>query len=49
MTVEHGVASPIRNSDPPPTMRMIKATGILTKNAPAMPCIITNPVFSIPL
>ena len=48
-TVEHGVASPMWNSEPPPTRCIISATGILTINAPQMPCIITKVVRCMPL
>ena len=48
-SVEQGVARPTWNSDTGVCLLMKKATGILTKNAPAIPCTMTNLVDSIPL
>ena len=48
-TVEHGVASPIMNNEPPPMCYIRNATGILTRKAPTIPWIMTNFVHEIPL
>ena len=49
ITLEHGVASPMASSDPGNALLMMNDTGTLTRNAPAIPWIITNLVCSIPL
>ena len=47
--VEQGVANPTWNKETGVCLLMKKATGILTKNAPTMPCSMTNLVYSMPL
>jgi hypothetical protein len=47
--VEHGVASPIWKSDTGSHLLIRNDTGTRTQNAPIIPCIMTNLVYSIPL
>ena len=47
--LEAGVPSPIMNSDAPGRRLISSTTGTRTRNAPTMPCAITNRVCSQPV